>query len=111
MQKFNNRAVDVTGAPALAYEPMEMYKGLEPNGGIINWPKLQITMQLIIRWKKVPEDFGQRSQDLMMAKYPTQIKAIEESEARIPGRFWTNISQESKNKWNEFFRKGRIALG
>lgn len=29
LQKFNNKAVDITGAPGLAYEPMEMYKGLE----------------------------------------------------------------------------------
>ena len=110
LQKFNNRAVDVTGAPALAYEPMEMYKGLEPNGGIINWPKLQITMQLIVRWRKVPEDFGQRSRDLMVSKYPAQIKEIKASEATIPNKYWINISQETKNEWNEFFRKSRIAL-
>jgi hypothetical protein len=110
LQKFNNRAVDVTGAPALAYEPMEMYKGLEPNGGIINWPKLQITMQLIVRWEKVPEGFGQKSRDLMVKKYPSQIKEITESEATIPDKYWINISQETKNEWNEFFRKSRIAL-
>lgn len=110
LQKFNNRAVDVTGAPALAYEPMEMYKGLEPNGGIINWPKLQITMQLIIRWEKVPEDFGQKSRDLMVEKYAAQVKEIEESEATIPDKYWINISQETKNKWNEFFRQSRITL-
>jgi hypothetical protein len=110
LQKFNNRAVDVTGAPALAYEPMEMYKGLEPNGGIINWPKLQITMQLIVRWKQVPEDFGQKSRDLMVSKYPAQIKEIKESEATIPDKYWINISRETKDEWNEFFRKSRISL-
>lgn len=110
LQKFNNRAVDVTGAPALAYEPMEMYKGLAPNGGIINWPKLQITMQLILRWKKVPEGFGQKSRDLMTNKYPAQIKKIVESEQTILKNYWINISQETKDKWNEFFRKSRIAL-
>ncbi|WP_231882990.1 putative solute-binding protein, partial [Oleiphilus sp. HI0132] len=110
LQKFNNRAVDVTGAPALAYEPMEIYKGLAPNGGIINWPKLQITMQLILRWKKVPEGFGQKSRDLMTNKYPAQIKKIVESEQTILKNYWINISQETKDKWNEFFRKSRIAL-
>jgi len=110
LQKFNNHAVDITGAPGLAYEPMEMYKGLEPNGGVINWPTLQITMQLIVRWDKVPEDFGQKSRELMANKYLAQIKKIEESEETIPEKYWINISDETKNTWNETFRESRIAL-
>jgi len=110
LQKFNNHAVDITGAPGLAYEPMEMYKGLEPNGGVINWPTLQITMQLIVRWDKVPEDFGQKSRELMANKYLAQIKKIEESEETIPEKYWIDISDETKNTWNETFRESRIAL-
>jgi Solute-binding protein AdeT 1/2 len=110
LQKFNNRVVDVTGAPALAYEPMEMYKGLEPNGGIIKWPTLQITMQLIVRWQKVPEGFGQNSRDLMASKYHQEIREIEQSEVAIPEKYWINISDEAKNEWNDFFRQARITL-
>lgn len=110
LQKFNNGAVDVTGAPGLAYEPMEMYKGLEPDGGVIKWPTLQVTMQLIVRWNKVPADFGQKSRNLMANKYLSQIKKIEESEATIPEKYWIEISEENKNNWNETFRESRIAL-
>ncbi len=110
LQKFNNRVVDVTGAPALAYEPMEMYKGLEPDGGIINWPTLQVTMQLLVRWKKVPEGFGQQSRDLMASKYHQEIKEIEQSEVAIPEKYWINISEEARNQWNDFFREARISL-
>lgn len=110
LQKFNNRAVDVTGAPALAYEPMEMYKGLEPNGGIIKWPTLQVTMQMLVRWQKVPEGFGQKARDLMANKYPAEVKDIENSENTIPANYWINISDDSKNKWNDFFREARISL-
>ncbi len=110
LQKFNNRAVDITGAPGLAYEPMEMYKGLEPDGGIIKWPTLQVTMQILVRWDKVPEDFGQKSRELMASKYLNQIKKIEESEATIPEKYWIDISDDTKNSWNETFRESRIAL-
>jgi Solute-binding protein AdeT 1/2 len=110
LQKFNNRAVDVTGAPAIAYEPMEMYKGLEPNGGVINWPNLQVTMQLLVRWEKVPEGFGQKSRDLMASRYLSKVREIEQSEATIPDKYWINISDESKNSWNDFFREARITL-
>lgn len=110
LQKFNNKAVDITGAPGLAYEPMEMYKGLEPNGGIIKWPSLQITMQLIVRWNKVPEGFGQKSRELMANKYLEAIKTIEQSEQTIPEKYWIEISDADKDIWNETFRESRIAL-
>lgn len=110
LQKFNNKAVDITGAPGLAYEPMEMYKGLEPNGGIIKWPSLQVTMQLIVRWNKIPEGFGQKSRELLANKYLEDIKMIEQSEQTIPEKYWIEISDEDKNIWNETFRESRIAL-
>ena len=110
LQKFNNHAVDITGAPGLAYEPMEMYKGLEPNGGIIRWPTLQITMQLIVRWDKIPEGFAQKSRELIANKYLDSIKTIEQSEQTIPEKYWIDISDADKNAWNEMFRESRLAL-
>jgi hypothetical protein len=110
LQKFNNKAVDITGAPGLAYEPMEMYKGLEPGGGIIKWPTLQITMQLLVRWDKVPEGFGAKSRKLIASKYPNQIRVIEDSENTIPEKYWININDATKDNWNETFRESRIAL-
>ncbi|KZZ32616.1 MULTISPECIES: putative solute-binding protein [unclassified Oleiphilus] len=110
LQKFNNHAVDITGAPGLAYEPMEMYKGLEPNGGIINWPSLQVTMQLIVRWKKIPDGFAQKTRTLLANKYLSDIKSIEQSEQTIPEKYWINISDQAKDEWNELFRESRLAL-
>lgn len=110
LQKFNNHAVDITGAPGLAYEPMEMYKGLEPNGGIIRWPSLQVTMQLIVRWQKIPDGFAQNSRELIANKYLESIKTIEQSERTIPEKYWIDISDADKNAWNEMFRESRLAL-
>jgi hypothetical protein len=87
-----------------------MHKGLEPNGGIIKWPTLQITMQLIVRWKKIPEGFAQQSRNLFANKYLADIKMIEKSEATIPEKYWIEISDDAKNNWNETFRQSRIAL-
>lgn len=110
LQKFNNKAVDITGAPGLAYEPMEMYKGLEPSGGVIKWPSLQITMQLIVRWEKVPEGFAQKSRELMASKYKDQIRKIVDSELTIPEKYWIEISEKTEDNWSELFRESRIAL-
>jgi len=110
LQKFNNKAVDITGAPGLAYEPMEMWKGLEPSGGIIKWPTLQVTMQLLVRWEKVPADFGQKSRELLVSKYADQIRKITDSELTIPEKYWITIDENTKDNWNETFRESRIAL-
>lgn len=47
--KFNNGQVDMVGAPAYAYKPLEIYKGLGTNGAMFNFPVLQVTADFIIR--------------------------------------------------------------
>jgi TRAP-type C4-dicarboxylate transport system substrate-binding protein len=110
IQKFNNHTVDITGAPAIAYEPMEMYKGLEPDGGVISWPFLQTTMQIVGRWEKLPAGFGQKSREYTQNDLDSFIELAKASEAVIPAKYWIPISDEVKNNWNETFRQNRIAL-
>jgi hypothetical protein len=47
--KFNNGQVDMVGAPAYAYKPLEIYKGLGTNGAMFNFPVLQVTADFVIR--------------------------------------------------------------
>lgn len=61
--KFNNGSVDVTYGPAIVYEAMELYKGLQPNGGVIDFSLVQITLQMLIRKAEFPEQFGQKSRE------------------------------------------------
>lgn len=110
LQKFNNHSVDITGAPAFAYEPMEMYKGLEPNGGVISWPFLQTTIQIVGRWQKLPEGFGQKSRDHSQKGVEGMIGLIELTEKTIPAKYWIPITNEVKDEWSETFRHNRIAL-
>ncbi|MBL4793961.1 MAG: hypothetical protein JKY24_00210 [Pseudomonadales bacterium] len=108
--KFNNHTVDITGAPAIAYEPMELYKGLEPNGGILNFPLLQITLQVIIRRDKFPVDFAQQSREYAFEHFDEAIAVIKQSEDRIPKKYWINVPDEKKIGWTEVMRQTRIAL-
>ncbi len=110
LQKFNSHVVDITGAPAIAYEPMELYKGLEPNGGIIDWPLHQTTMQIVARWTKLPAEFGQNSRNYSREYMSTFMEVIETSEERIPKKYWINIPKEVKVAWNDTHRENRIAL-
>ncbi|WP_240490386.1 putative solute-binding protein, partial [Acinetobacter baumannii] len=61
--KFNNHQVDIIGAPAAAFKPLELQKGLGTKGAIVNYPILQVTGNIIIRPDKFPAGFGQKSRE------------------------------------------------
>ena len=50
--KFNNGQVDMVGAPAYAYKPLEIYKGLGNSGAMFNFPVLHVTSDFVIRPEK-----------------------------------------------------------
>jgi TRAP-type C4-dicarboxylate transport system substrate-binding protein len=68
--KFNNGQVDIIGAPAAAFKPLELYKGLGTKGAIVNYPILQVTGNLIIHPDKFPAGFGQKSREWVKAQLP-----------------------------------------
>ena len=57
---FNNGAVDVIAAPAVAFRPLELYKGIGTKGGVVNFALVQLTVQVLTRHAKFPADFGQK---------------------------------------------------
>ncbi|KZX76323.1 hypothetical protein A3715_28215 [Oleiphilus sp. HI0009] len=109
--KFNNGSVDLTAAPAIVYEPFEMHKGLEPNGGIYEEPFLFITMQVVARWEKFPEGFAQKARDQAMREYNRFVKWLVDPEATIPEEYWIEIPKHLYDYWVEDFRQSRIELG
>lgn len=109
--KFNNGKVDLTAAPAIAYEPFEMYKGLEPNGGIYRDPFLYISMQVVARPDKLPEGIPQKVREYALSKYPQILKWLQDPEATIPEKYWIDIPEDVYDFWVEDFRSSRIELG
>jgi len=108
--KFNNGSVDVTYGPAIMYEAMELYKGLEPNGGVIQFSLAQLTFQIVIHKAKFPENFGQNSRDFALTRFDRLVEVIGSSERKIPQKFWVKIPENDKAKYNEAFRQARIRL-
>ncbi len=64
--KFKRGRADVVFAPAAVYEPLELYKGLEPDGGILTHPISQLTLQLVTRKNAFPEGFGQQAREAVL---------------------------------------------
>jgi ABC-type amino acid transport substrate-binding protein len=108
--QFNNGSVDVTYGPAIVYEAMELYKGLEPKGGVIRFPLAQLTIQILIRKDKFPEGFGQNSRDFALTRFDRLIELIKNSEQKIAKQWWVTISESDMTNYNEVFRQARIRL-
>ncbi|OUS23640.1 hypothetical protein A9Q99_26710 [Gammaproteobacteria bacterium 45_16_T64] len=108
--KFNNHTVDIAGGPALAFEPMELHKGMEPNGGIVNFPLLQATLQMVARTDALPAEFGQSSREYISSNFDTALKLITEAEQRIPNKYWIDVKNTNGENWDEVFRQNRLAL-
>jgi hypothetical protein len=109
--KFNNGTVDLTAAPAIVYEPFEMHKGLEPNGGIYREPFLYITMQVVARWEKLPPEFAQKARLRAVEEYQRFVKFLTDPEATIPEHYWIEIPKHLYDFWVEDFRESRLELG
>ncbi|WP_428357239.1 putative solute-binding protein [Methyloprofundus sp.] len=108
--KFNNGSVDITYGPAIVYEAMELYKGLEPNGGIINFSLVQLTMQVVIRKAAFPQGYGQKSREFSLSQFDLAVDLIKKYEATIPARMWISVPEADAIGYLEVFRQSRIRL-
>lgn len=108
--KFNNGQVDIINAPAVAYQPLELYKGLGKKGGIYRFPLVQLTADLVIRTDKFPPGFGQKCREFTASKFDVAVATVDKSEASIPAQYWLDIPQQDKDKYDVMMRQARIQL-
>ena len=109
-QKFNNKAIDITGGPAVVYEMMELEKGLRPDGGILAEPVMQGNSQFIARWSKLPEGFTQKSREYFMKNFDATLKFVREAEDNIPKELWIPLVDDKREEYQQQTRSMRIAF-
>ncbi|MCK4081152.1 MULTISPECIES: putative solute-binding protein [Acinetobacter] len=108
--KFNNRQVDIIGAPAAVFKPLELHKGLGTKGAIVNYPILQVTGNLIIRPDKFPAGYGQKSRKWVKTQLPRAFGILGKMKADIPQKYWMNIPAADKPGYQKLMRESRIDL-
>ncbi len=108
--KFNNGQVDIIGAPIVAYKPLELYKGLGEKGGIVRFPLLQVTGNVIIRKDKFPAGFGQKSREWVASQLPRAFSMLGKMEKDVPAKYWMEIPANDKIGYVKLMRESRIAL-
>jgi len=108
--KFNNGYVDLAYAPAIAYEPFEMYKGMGDKGGILRFNLAQMNGQLILRKDRFPEGFGQSSRDYAYSNFNKALEHIVAAEEGIPKKYWVDLPDEKQVEYKEMLRQVRLEL-
>ena len=108
--KFNNGVVDVLAAPLVAYEVLELYKGMEPDGGIIDYPLAQITMQLIGHKDKFPNEVAQLVREEFYNSYHLIMERLEIEAEKVPEHWMIQIPQEDKQEYEIMMQEARLQL-
>ncbi len=108
--KFNNGAVDIIVAPLVVYRPFELYKGLEPNGAIIDFPFTQITAQVLVRSEKFSPELLQFAREQIFLNFDKVLQILADMSADIPTKYWVKIPQDEKLRYEIMMRDARIQL-
>jgi len=110
IRKFNQGEVDLVAAPAYAFKPLELEKGLGSKGAMINFPVINVTADLIIRQDKFPESFAVHSRNWFVKQLPRSFAMVKRMEAEIPSKYILNLSREDRLAYQKILREGRIDL-
>lgn len=108
--KFNNGEVDACYTPAAAYQPFELWRGLEPNGGIMKLPLAQGTFQVMVRHERFPDAFGEKSRAWLAKRFDKALKLIEKAEEEIPAKYWIPVPEADLPAFEELFLSVRLNL-
>ncbi|PKM22744.1 MAG: hypothetical protein CVV10_02810 [Gammaproteobacteria bacterium HGW-Gammaproteobacteria-14] len=108
--RFNNGNVDICFAPVMAYSALELYKGMQPNGGIVDYVLGQLTLQVITRKDRFPAGFGGESRKYMLGQFDQAMRIIENAEKEVDQKWWVRIPEADRARYDEMMRESRIAL-
>ncbi|MEY1662171.1 putative solute-binding protein [Isoalcanivorax beigongshangi] len=108
--KFNNGSVDVLPAPLIAYEILELYKGLGKDGGIIDYPLAQISVQLIGRTNRFPPEVAQLVREAFFSGYEDIMVRLRAEAAKVPAHWWISIPDADKQGYETLMQDARIQL-
>lgn len=108
---FNNGSADLTYAPAIAYQPLELEHGITPNGGFANFVLGTLSGQIVVHQDRFAPEFGARSRTWVADTLSlSMIERLEKAEARLPYTRWVVIDPQRIERYQRMFREVREQL-
>ncbi len=108
--KFNNGSCDVAYAPAAAYKPLELHKGVGAKGGVVDFPVTQMTLQLLIRTADFPAGFGQQSREWSAGQFDSIQAVLAKIRKDVPAASWIQVEGDKKARYNKMLADTRAKL-
>ena len=108
--RFNNGSVDICFAPIAAYSALELYKGMQPDGGMIDYVLGQLTAQVILKKDRFPDGYADSSRKYMLGQFDRAMTVIENANNEVDKKWWIRIPEADKLRYDEMMREARIAL-
>ncbi|MCK0154201.1 DUF6091 family protein [Alcanivorax sp. S6407] len=106
--KFNNGVVDVIAAPAVAYLPLELYRGVGARGVVLKMPTALLTQQLVLRHEKFAEDFMARSRRYFADQFEPAMKVVHAAEKEI--LFFFPPPDRDRERYSQMMNESRVFL-
>lgn len=113
--KFNNKEVDIMAAPALLFDPLELYRGMtdkagNATGGIIRFPLIQVTGTLIMHRDKFPAGMGSIAREMISKQLQPAFDFVDKTERSIPAKYWIELHPSDKPGYVKMMREARIEM-
>lgn len=108
--RFNNGSVDTCFAPIAAYQALELYKGLQPNGGIVDYVLGQLVAEVMIKQDRFPEGFGLKSRQWMFGQFDRAMKVIMNARESVDPKWWIHISESDRVDYDHMMHKARVQM-
>ena len=97
-------------APLVAYEILELYKGLNPDGGIIDYPLMQLSIQLIGNKARFPEEMAQKSREYFYNTLDRVIEQLDREAEAVNKKWWVQIPDADKQEYEVMMQEARAQL-
>ena len=109
-RKFNNGVVDIIAAPAAAFSVFELYRGIDPNGGIVRYPLTILTAQLLVHKNRFTPEFLVKSREYSLNNFERATKIIAQEVAKIDEKYWIDIPENEKPQYEGLMQELRVQL-
>ncbi len=114
--KFNNGQVDIVAAPAIAFRPLELYRGLGEKGAIYRIPLAMMSGAIVFNRdkfiKEVPDldDKIQKIRNFAIGYLEQAYALIDMVEKDVPAKYWLDLTAADKEKYFNMMREARLQL-
>ena len=108
--KFNNGNVDAVYMSAIGYEPFELHRGMASGGGVVDLPLAMLTLQVMVRHDRFPDDFGAKARAWFAGQFDRARKAVQQDQSKIPDAKWIRIPAAQVPSFEDMFLQVRLDL-